>query len=169
MVKINQTVGYKPPAVSDVVEALDGVAKARALLPGQKVTVQTDLGDVVIKEVIVQPDEPVREVAQTITNTGTAFFKVKSPDMLGAAQWTVLRNNRMTKVSMLHQQWLDDYHERKHTLLPGDSLKCIFEDIVSYDAYGNEIESRTAIIEVLGVISPQRLEQSEMELDAPTP
>jgi hypothetical protein len=148
--------GYKPPQVSEVMDALDDVAKARARLPGQAVKVQTELGDVTIPQAL--PDASLTPAQsgseQIITNEGVEFFKVKSPDLLGAAQWTVLRNSRSVKVSMLHQAWLDAYHRREHVILPGDSLKCRFEERIVYDSLGNEIERRLSIVEVLAVISP---------------
>lgn len=148
-------IGYTPPTVTDVREALDGVAKARASLPGQRVTVQTEFGDIELTEAA----SPAAAAAadgpqQTITNSGIEFFKIKAPDMLGSSQWTVLRNNRSTRVDMLHQRWLDDYHARQHSILPGDSLKCQFEEAVTYDAAGNEIDRRLSVIEVLEVITP---------------
>jgi hypothetical protein len=148
-------VGYSPPLVSDVLDALDGVAKARASLPGQLVKIQTELGDIYIPETTVEATAPILSTpTDTITNTGVEFFKVKYPDLLGSAQWTVLRNNRSTKVDMLHQGWLDAYHRREHVILPGDSLKCRFEERVSYDELGNELERKLSIVEVLAVITP---------------
>lgn len=149
-------IGYTPPTVTDVREALDDVAKARALLPGQRVIMQTEFGDIDLVD--VTPDTsaktPVDGPQQTIVNHGTEFFRVKAPDMLGSSQWTVLRNNRNVKVDMLHQSWLDAYHARQYSLLPGDSLQCQYEETVIYDASGNEIERKLAIIEVMRVISP---------------
>ena len=95
-----------------------------------------------------------REPDQVVKNSGVEFFKVKFPDMLGVAQWTVLRNNRSIKVDMLHQGWLDAYHRREHLIMPGDSLKCRFEEQISYDINGSELERKLSIIEVLAVISP---------------
>lgn len=147
--------GYSPPTISDVQDALDGVAKARAALPGQRVTVQTELGDISIPEVetVLEASAP-SEPQHTVTNRGIEYFKVKSPDMLGSAQWQVLRTNRSVRVDMLHQAWLDAYHARAFSLLPGDSLKCQYEESVTYDASGNELERRLAVIQVLEVISP---------------
>lgn len=147
-------IGYTPPTVAAVREALDGVAIARATLPGQRITIQTELGDIDLAESVTVTAPPAGGPQQTITNNGVEFFKVKAPDMLGASQWTVLRNNRSTKVDMLHQSWLDAYHARQHSILPGDSLKCQFEESVTYDELGNEMERKLAIIEVLAVITP---------------
>lgn len=147
--------GYEVPAVSDVMDALDGVAVARAALPGQVVRVQTELGDVEIVQVQSAAAQAMPVGPQSVmVNRGTEFFRVKFPDMLGSAQWTVLRGNRSTKVDMLHKGWLDAYHRREHVVLPGDSLKCEYEERVAYDALGNELERRLAIVQVLAVISP---------------
>lgn len=148
--------GYKAPSVFEVREALDGVARARSALPGQLVKVQTELGDVYIPETEVAPIavSDALEAAETVCNTGVEFFKVKSPDLLGSAQWTVLRNNRSVKVDLLHKAWLEAYHRREYAIQPGDSLKCKYEEIVKYDAVGNELERRLAIVEVLEVITP---------------
>lgn len=149
-------IGYTPPTVANVREALDDVVKARALLPGQRVIMQTEFGDIDLVDVTenLPKQTPVDGPQQTITNQGTEFFRVKAPDMLGSSQWTVIRNNRSVKVDMLHQGWIDAYHARQHSLLPGDSLQCRFEETVVYDASGNEIERKLAIVEVLRVISP---------------
>lgn len=147
--------GYAPPRVAVVMDALGDIAKARAALPGQKVTVQTELGDVELKQVRIDPVVLDDEVpAHEIVNRGTEYFKVKSPDMLGTAQWTVLRGNRSTKVDMLHKSWLDAYHRREYAVQPGDSLKCNYEERIAYDAQGNELERSLAVVEVLEVVSP---------------
>lgn len=148
-------IGYHPPSVVDVMDALDVVSAARAALPGQLVQIQTELGDVYIPEVKRNAAAPeTTEAVEFLTNRGVEFFKVKSPDMLGAAQWSVVRNNRTVKVDMLHQNWLDAYHRREHSVLPGDSLKCKFEERIGYDAMGDEVGRTLAVIEVLAVISP---------------
>lgn len=147
--------GYAPPRVAVVMDALGDIAKARAALPGQKVTVQTELGDVELKQVRIDPVVLDDEVpAHEIVNRGMEYFKVKSPDMLGTAQWTVLRGNRSTKVDMLHKSWLDAYHRREYAVQPGDSLKCNYEERIAYDAQGNELERSLAVVEVLEVVSP---------------
>jgi len=94
--------------------------------------------------------------AQTITNSGTELFKIRSPDMLGSAMWRIIRDGRNAQVRMLHRRWLERYQRREISILPGDTLKCRFEETVSYDAGGNETKRTVAIIEVLEVISPPR-------------
>lgn len=147
--------GYTPPTVANVREALDGVSKARAALPGQRMEVQTEFGDIIIPEATPPSSAPAIDGPQhSVTNTGVEYFKIKSPDMLGSSQWQVLRNGRSTRVDMLHKDWLDAYHARKFNLLPGDSLRCAYEETVVYDGQGNELERKLSVIEVQEVISP---------------
>jgi len=93
---------------------------------------------------------------RAITNSGTELFKIRSPDMLGRAMWRIVRDGRNVQVRMLHRGWLERYQRREINILPGDTLKCRFEEAVSYDAGGNETKRMLAVIEVLEVISPPR-------------
>jgi hypothetical protein len=124
-------IGYTPPAVTDVQSALS-------------------LPEVAISNTLELGADPLT----TMTNRGVEFFKIKSVDMLGKSQWTVLRNQRLTKVDMLHESWLDRYHKREFVLLPGDSLECHFEETIYYDAAHNEVDRKLAIVEIIRIIPP---------------
>jgi hypothetical protein len=144
---------YAPPVVSEVMEALEAISTARSLIP-DAVFVQTELGDIELSR--RDPPLPSADVtvSETLVNRGVELFKVKSPDMIGTAQWTVIRGGKNTRVEMLHRGWLEAYHRREYTILPGDSLKCQFEEQISYSAAGDEMERKLAIVEVLEVVSP---------------
>lgn len=146
--------GYDPPQLSDVIEALDGISEARRALPGQSMLIQTELGDVCIPEIIEPVPDEVMGLQEVIKNHGIELLRVKAPDMIGSAQWTVVRGGRNTKVEILHKGWLEAYHRREHTLLPGDSLRCRYEEQITYDAAGTELERKLSILEVLGVVTP---------------
>lgn len=149
-------VGYEPPRITDVQDALDSVAKARARFPRQQVLIQTELGDIELPESL-PPPSPVPldpDKCTYVVNKGREFFKIKQPDMLGHSQWSVLRNGRAVRVDILHKAWLDSYQSRGASILPGDSLECVFEETITYDDQQNEIDRRLAVIEVLSVVSP---------------
>jgi hypothetical protein len=148
-------IGYDLPKIKSVQTALRGVSRARATLGTQQVVVQTELGDIVLGgDSTDDPEESSGEVVTVLTNRGREFLKVRYPDMLGQAQWTVMRNGRMTRVELLHKGWLDAYHSRTFTILPGDSLDCSFEESIGYDGQQNEVERKLTVIEVHGVVSP---------------
>lgn len=146
---------FSPPSVTEVMDALDGVSKARNSIAGHAVVIETALGDVRLPDSSVVEVPPVdSDEVHEVTNSGIEYFKIKSPDMLGMSQWTVYRNKRAVKVEMLHRSWLNAYHQREITILPGDSLKCKFEERILYDQNGTEVERKLSIIEVLDIISP---------------
>lgn len=148
--------GYEPPRITDVQDALEGVSKARAHFPRQVVRIQTELGDINLPEILPAhqeiPFDPNR--CTFVVNKGREFFKIKQPDMLGNAQWSVLRNGRAVRVEILHKSWLDAYQGRGEPILPGDSLECTFEETITYDDQQNEIDRHLAIVEVIRVVSP---------------
>lgn len=146
--------GYEPPKVSKVKAALQEVLHARNSIKDHSVTVQTELGDISLGLGVEDPLIIDASVVKTITNKGREFLKVRYPDMLGQAQWTVLRGGRNIRVEILHQAWLNEYHARALTLLPGDSIDCSFEESIDYDSQSNEVDRKISIIEVHNVISP---------------
>jgi hypothetical protein len=154
--KAPNLVGYEPPKVADTLRALQGVEVARSKLHGNGVTVQTQYGDVVLPD----PAHAVTGIGDAepritqVTNQGREFFKVRKADMLGEAQWTLLRGGKSVSVTLLHKTWLAAYQRREIALMPGDSLECRFEETVYYDADQNEVRRDLAIIEVLRVIPP---------------
>lgn len=156
-------VGYHPPRLIDVQDALGNVSRARAFLGHCPVTIQTEFGDVVIPNTSMPvTDDELQEASESLINKGREYLKVKSPDMLGNSQWAVVRGGRSIKIDMLHAAWLEDYHQGKISILPGDSLDCSFEETISYDGERNEIGRKLSVIEVFSVIRP--LKQSTLQM-----
>lgn len=147
-------VGYEPPSVEKAVAALEEVRIARRLLAGSSVMFQSELGDIALPDVEPAPDGGDGAAVEHVVNRGREWLKVRFPDMLASAQWTVLRGGRQVRVTILHREWLDAYHRREISLLPGDAIDCDFEETVGYDAAQNEVERRLTIIRVHGVKSP---------------
>lgn len=147
-------IGYDAPKVSDVHAALKQVSKARNLLVDERVKVQTELGDIDLGSPVAQPAEPTSEAVRHITTRGREFFKVRYPDMIANAQWSIMRGGRTVRVDIQHQGWLDAYHRREFPILPGDTLDCSFEESIGYDQNLNEVERKLSIIEVHNVVSP---------------
>jgi hypothetical protein len=101
-------VAYRLPRLPDVLDALEDVQNARAAI-SCPVTVQTELGNVELEALPMPAQATAQNVGSSITNQGEEIFRVKSPDMLGEAQWIVLRNNRNTRVNMLHRGFVERY------------------------------------------------------------
>jgi len=65
-----ELIGFKPPAIQDVRNALDGVMRARAVLPDQRMIVQTSLGDVELPYPSTFQSLDILPTVQTLTNSG---------------------------------------------------------------------------------------------------
>lgn len=148
--------GYEPPTVAQAQQALLRVRSARRALPDCAVEVQTELGRIELPSLPPEDAPAAPQVCESRTNRGREWLKVRSPDMLGNAQWTVMRAGRTARVTILHREWLDAYHRREVALLPGDALDCEYEETIDYDADGNELARRLAVIQVHGIKSPPR-------------
>lgn len=127
------------------------MVRARRAIGTREVVVQTELGDVALRLTEVIEPAPAPEVVESLRNTGTELFKVKQPDYLGEAQWAVMRGGRAVRARILHRDWLLRWRAREFEIGPGDSLRARFEETVSYDQLGNEIDRDLVLIEVLGV------------------
>lgn len=147
-------VGYDPPSVEKAAAALEEVRSARRLLAGSSVIFQSELGDIALPEAAHVQDAGDGPAVEHVVNRGREWLKVRFPDMLASAQWTVLRGGRQVRVTILHREWMDAYHRREISLLPGDAIDCEFEETVGYDAAQNEVERRLTIVRVHGVKSP---------------
>jgi len=129
----NNTAGYMPPTLADTRVALTKINIARASLPNSKVLFQTELGDIDLP--VIEATFTVENVVtqQTYKSTGRGLFKVKSPDMLGNAQWQIILDGKTEKARISHEGWLKDYHARRIVIAPHDSLDADFEQEISYD------------------------------------
>jgi hypothetical protein len=152
-------VGYSSPKIKDLQKALQEVAKARSTFEeDQRVTVETEYGDIILpsRTPVISHGTQDKQVVKVLSNKGHELLKVRYPDMLGNAQWKVVRAGRLTKVEILHRSWLNAYHRREFSILPGDSLDCTFEEHIGYDIHQNEVERKISILEVFDVISPPK-------------
>lgn len=148
--------GYQPPTVAEAQAALAQVRQARRLLSGSRVVIQSDMGAIVLPDLPVEAPIEAVTVEDRVTNRGREWLKVRYPDMLGQAQWTVQRAGRSTRVTILHTEWLEAYHRREVHLLPGDAIDCDYEETIEYDAGQNELTRTLAVICVHGIKSPPR-------------
>lgn len=147
----DQLAGYRPPTVPAVRAALDGVIAARRTLGANGVVVQTELGDVDLPVPVLDEVVEALPAVETLRNSGVELFKLKQPDYLGDAQWSVIRGGRVVRARIAHREWMQQWRRREFELGPGDSLRARFEESVSYDAQGNEVNRELTLVEVLGV------------------
>jgi hypothetical protein len=84
-------------------------------------------------------------------NEMTIILKVKKPDYLGHSMWALRHGKRSIEAQMADEQWLSDFHERRVSLRPGDSIKARVEYHTRYDARHEVVAERYRVVEVLDI------------------
>lgn len=150
----NSTAGYLPPELTETLSALNQIKSARATMPTSKVIFQTELGTVDLP--YVDAEYTVESITEEThyKSSGRDLFKVKSPDMLGNAQWKVKHAGKVVDVKITHEAWLDEYHARRINIAPHDSLDADFTQEVIYDDNQIEVSNTITLIYIHRVVVP---------------
>jgi hypothetical protein len=99
---------------------------------------------------------------ESIETKGEKILKVKKPDYLGYSKWGFKHAGHLIEVKILDEKWLSDFQNRRINVQPGDSLRVILIEELSY-GYDNEIiHTNYEIIKVLQVIPSPRHRQGEL-------
>lgn len=89
--------------------------------------------------------------AEEIKSEAIIFYKIKRPDFLGDSQWEFKHGNKTLKVKILDEEWLENFHQGKVIVAPGDSLKVKIKQNFKYNKNGYLISEKTEIIKVLDI------------------
>jgi len=150
----NSTAGYHPPSVKEVRQAVHTMNIARKSLGDNEVSIQTEYGNIDVP--YVDAEFTVEEITEQFEfhSAGRGLFKVKSPDMLGNAQWKILVDGKAENVKITHQAWLDDYHGRKINIAPHDSLDADYEQVIKHDENHEVTEKTITLTYIHRVVVP---------------
>jgi hypothetical protein len=103
------------------------------------------------------PSEHIEEAlgAQELSNDIDMVLTIRKPDMLGKSMWQFKHGKANLSAPITDELWLQEFHERKHPVSPGDALRVRARYEYSYDDKGNLIDQKVSIIKVYGkVIGP---------------
>lgn len=154
---VSETFNYAPPNLIELARSINNIKDAVNCLDENEGFILTNSNEnpsEIIKNGSSKIDIELVEKSLTkeeITNNYEAFYKIKKPDFLGDSQWEFKHGNKNIKVKILHQEWLDKFHEGVEIVLPGDSLKVKIKQTNKYNVNGYLISEKIEIIEVLEV------------------
>ena len=103
-------------------------------------------------------NEIVREVLtkEVVSSSSEKIIKVKKPDYLGQSMWAFQYDGRAIEAKITDQDWLTEFQSRLTEIKPGDSLRVILYEEISY-GYEQEIVHRHYEVEsVKEIIRPPR-------------
>ncbi len=101
-------------------------------------------------------NEVVREVLtkEVVKSSGERVLKVKKPDYLGSSKWQFKYDGRAIEAKITDSEWLGTFQSRKEDVRPGDSLRVLLYEEISYGYDGEVVHRHYEIEKVYEVIRP---------------
>jgi len=101
--------------------------------------------------------------SEIVEQRNKAILKVKKPDYLGKSKWLMKYQGHNVDVTISDLEWLDKFQNKEIPLLPGDSLKGQFLQIISY-GHDLEVISIQYYLEAIDqIIEAPKLAQANFE------
>jgi hypothetical protein len=100
--------------------------------------------------------------ARILPTRGPMILLIKKPDFLGQSQWEFKWSGRTFPAKILDAPWLENYHNGKFTLVPGDAIQADVLTEVSY-GYNNEvIATHYSVLTVDEIIHQEESNQANL-------
>lgn len=91
-------------------------------------------------------------IDKEIENKTRAILLIRKLDFLGRSQWNFKKGDINISARILDEEWLEEFHNRKINLLPGDALDVELKEMTRYDVHGNQLSQTQDVIKVNTVI-----------------
>ena len=137
---INQIPAYTLPNRVKLLTNISSVQKStRYLCENDNVFFNCSEGTSKVNDAIEISDVLVEEVLtrEVLVDRSVAILKVKKPDYLGTSKWIFKFQGHAIDVSITHQEWLDEFQHKQVSVQPGDSIRGI---LIQYISYGHDNE-----------------------------
>ena len=151
---------YKKISVSDIAnEALVISDALKNLSENESITFISDDGEAKINSEfkVVQEDINRLLTANTIENNVEQILMVRKPDFLGETKWDFRYQKRNISASIEDLTWLEQFQRGEIDIRPGDALRVVMHESVSYSSDGEVIEEKRSISVVKSVIKQQQI------------
>lgn len=152
---IKQIPAYVEPDTESLLLDINSVRNALAILEADDyATFESEEGISRFNKEMKISAEIIQEylTREKIVSTGEKIFKVKKPDYLGFSMWAFKYQRKSIDVKISDEKWLNAFQKRDVQVLPGDSVRAIVREEVSYGFDNEVIQSHYEIIEVLEVL-----------------
>lgn len=125
---------------------------------------ESPVGNKNISRGIVIEEGLIREILtrQTLISEGERIVKVKKPDYLGRSKWVVRHAGHSVEAKFEDYEWLQQFQGNAVALNPGDSLRVVMREEVSYGYENEVVHVSYTIKKVVGIVPPSRQDQSPL-------
>lgn len=137
-------------------EAQSISAALACLEAGDAITFQSDEGDAVLTAEFVVTQEDIVNLfsGESISNDIERILMVRRPDFLGEAKWEFRYEKKPFSAKLIDEAWLDDFHNGRVDIRPGDALRVVLRETVIYDNNGEVMREEREILTVINIIKP---------------
>lgn len=152
---IKQIPAYAPINTSTLLSDISEIKNALNYLGARDLaTFRSDEGFSRYNQKLVVSNGVVRELItrETLTSTGERIVKVKKPDYLGQSRWVFKYVGHMIEAKISDMDWLSEFQNKRVELQPGDSLRVLLREEISYGYDSEIVQTEYEIVKVLGVI-----------------
>ena len=111
------------------------------------------VSDAIVQELVTREKIPTK---------GERIIKIKKPDFLGNSKWEFKYNGHAIEAKIVDQSWLQKYQANQQSLNPGDSLRVMLAEEVSYGYDSEIVHIEYEVVEVLDVLPGLRGIQSPL-------
>lgn len=157
---------YAPVEIATLLSDISAIKDALNYLGSRdKASLESSEGRSEYNPALVVSETMVRELVtrETIAAKGERILKVKKPDYLGTSKWGFKYAGHMIEAKVLDGSWLARFQSNQEPVHPGDSLRVVLSEAVSY-GYDNEIvHTEYEVLEVIGVIRGLHLTQGTLQ------
>ncbi len=146
---------YAPIDTPSLLSDIAAVNEALAPLEEHDCATYTSLdGQSRYNPYLVVSEQVIRDIVtrERLSSTGERILKVKKPDYLGASMWGFRYGTHTIEAKITDLSWLARFQANLEQVNPGDSLRVMLFEEVSY-GYDNEVvHMEYEVRQVLGVI-----------------
>ena len=141
--------------LSVVVNIVQRISISLASIPDdQNVTFASPEGTLRVNTAFSVSDEQLREILVRTHRVHRVHVPlvVKRPDYLGVSMWDVIESGHSVKAKIIDQDWLERFHNREVSLLPGDALMAGLRIDAYFDEEGNVFETKYTVEKIEEVV-----------------
>jgi hypothetical protein len=143
-------------AVSLANKAREISESLKPLEEGDTISFESDEGTALLSPEFVVTQEDITELfaGRSIANDLQRILMVRRPDFLGDARWEFRYERKPFSARIGDEAWLHEFHTGKIDIRPGDALRVMLREMVTYDQGGEVMKEEREILQVLEVIKP---------------
>lgn len=125
------------------------------------------VGNASLPKNIVIDEDLIREILtrETIFSEGKRLVMIKKPDFLGKSKWGFKYNGHSIEAKIEDEEWLDNFQNNGTILQPGDSLRVLMHEQVSYGYESEVVHIQYTINEVIEVLPRNNYTQTNFKFD----